>query len=466
MKIKNTLLWALIGGFLFTSCNKDDNTPDIKDENKINTWIYHVMNDNYLYYKDMPSTSQLDINLSPSNFFTSLLSRTNEMKYNDNQVGYFYSYIEVPESATKADLAKNTYGLDYVIYRLPDNTYLVRVLYVLPNSSADQAGIRRGDYISQVNNEKLSASNINKLRSGGAVSLIKAYYDADKNGFVEDKTNPVAMSASSTMYENPVYLSKVIETQGKKIGYLMYNAFRTGPTGFEDKSYDRELIQKITSLKADAVDEMILDLRYNGGGYLTSAVTLGSLLCPQSALSELFAITRMNDKQESSNSERNKFFHSKDSIGASNLDLKRLYIIAGSQTASASELIINCLRPYMDVIHVGSRTEGKNVGSLEYTSTNFPGYILHPITSKIFNKDHQSDYRNGFVPDSKNLYDEFDKPEVSMYPLGDINDPYVQLALKDMGLNTSDQPVTRSVRSLNLRMLKREPVSDCSGIRL
>lgn len=465
MKIKNTLLWALVGGFLLTSCNKEDHTPEVKEENKVNTWIYHVMNDNYLYYKDMPSTSQLDINLSPSDFFTSLLSRTNEMKYNSNQVGYFYSYIEVPQS-TKADLAKNTYGLDFVIYRLPNNNYLVRVLYVLPNSSAEKAGIKRGDFISRINNEYLTASNINGLRSGGAVSLIKAHYDEKQNTFVED-VDPIAMGASSTMYENPVYLSRVIETQGKKIGYLMYNAFRTGPAGFEDKSYDRELIQKVVALKTSAVDEMILDLRYNGGGYLTSAVTLGSLFCPESALSQLFAITRMNDKQESNNSEREKFFHSKDSIGSSNLDLKRLYVIAGSQTASASELIINCLRPYMDVIHIGSTTEGKNVGSLEYTSANFPGYSLHPITSKIFNKDLQSDYRNGFVPEAKNRYDEFDEPQVNMYPIGDENDPYIQLALKDMGLNSSTVPQnTRANNTLNYRVIKREKITDLSGIRL
>ncbi|MGL5771628.1 MAG: hypothetical protein ACRCX1_02445, partial [Bacteroidales bacterium] len=222
MKIKNTLLWALMGGFLLTSCSKDDHTPEVKEENKVNTWIYHVMNDNYLYYKDMPSTSQLDINLSPSDFFTSLLSRTNEMKYNSNQVGYFYSYIEVPQS-TKADLAKNTYGLDFVIYRLPNNNYLVRVLYVLPDSSGEKAGIKRGDFISRINNEYLTASNINGLRSGGAVNLIKAHYDEKQNTFVDD-VDPIAMGASSTMYENPVYLSRVIETQGKKIGYLMYNA--------------------------------------------------------------------------------------------------------------------------------------------------------------------------------------------------------------------------------------------------
>ncbi|MGL5732238.1 MAG: S41 family peptidase, partial [Bacteroidales bacterium] len=221
------------------------------------------------------------------------------------------------------------------------------------------------------------------------------------------------------------------------------------------------------ALKTSAVDEMILDLRYNGGGYLTSAVTLGSLFCPESALSQLFAITRMNDKQESNNSEREKFFHAKDSIGSSNLDLKRLYVIAGSQTASASELIINCLRPYMDVIHIGSTTEGKNVGSLEYTSANFPGYSLHPITSKIFNKDLQSDYRNGFVPEAKNRYDEFDEPQVNMYPIGDENDPYIQLALKDMGLNSSAAPQnTRAINMLNYRVIKREKITDLSGIRL
>lgn len=466
MKIKNTLLWALMGGFLLASCSKDDNTPEVKEENKVNTWIYHVMNDNYLYYKDMPSTAQLDVSLSPSDFFTSLLSRTNEMKYNANQVGYFYSYIEVPQS-TKADLAKNTYGLDFVIYRLPNNNYLVRVLYVLPNSSAEKAGIKRGDFISRINNEFLTSSNVGGLRSGGSVSLVKAHYDEAQKTFVEDIASPVAMQASSTMYENPVYLSKVIETQGKKIGYLMYNAFRTGPAGFEDKSYDRELVQKVAALKTNGVEEMILDLRYNGGGYLTSAVTLGSLLCPESALSQLFAITRMNDKQEPNNSERNKFFHSKDSIGSSNLDLKRLYIIAGSQTASASELVINCLRPYMDVIHIGSTTEGKNVGSLEYTSANFPGYSLHPITSKIFNKNNQSDYRNGFTPEVKNKYDEFDEPQVNMYPLGDVNDPYIQLALKDMGLNNSVAPQkTKTTSTLNYRVVKREKISDLSGIRL
>ena len=91
-------------------------------------------------------------------------------------------------------------------------------------------------------------------------------------------------------------------------------------------------------------------------------------------------------------------------IGNANLDLKRIYVLTGGVTASASEAVINCLIPYLtrsNITIIGEKTIGKRVGGNTFGTKEEYGWLLHPITLRIYNADHNADYANGFEPDVK-----------------------------------------------------------------
>jgi len=197
----------------------------------------------------------------------------------------------------------------------------------------------------------------------------------------------------------------------KKIGYLVYNAF--------NYTYHTELNDAFGEFKNENIEELILDLRYNGGGRGLTASFLASMIYGQASTEEIFAKLIYNSKNSDSNSIYPffdiAFIYNKDGAYSGNdvpinrlTNLSKLYVITSDDTASASELIINGLMPYIEVIKVGTTTYGKNVGS--YTMYDSPDFTqnganpshtmaLQPITSKAFNKLDQSDYTQGFEPD-------------------------------------------------------------------
>ncbi|MGL4332057.1 MAG: S41 family peptidase [Bacteroidales bacterium] len=434
------ITFLLVSSFVFISC-EDKNKEVLKEKTqneRVNEWVYSEMNNQYLYYKDMPASTRLDYSIDPKDFFASLLSRQQEMKVDGNNREYFYSYMETPENTKSVFSSDLTYGLDFVRYPNPQisGSEIARILYVLKDSPAERAGIKRGDFIYKVNNELLNATNYALLKSGQAINVYKAAFVVNSEGKTQyvQYSAPVNIAAAQGMDENPIHYSNVLEYDGRKIGYIVYNTFKFGPTDDPvDFRYENELRDLMKSFKNQGVTDLILDLRYNGGGYLRTAQLLASTIVPSSGLGQLMAIQEMNDKMEKLNKEKETNFYPASNIGDANLNLNRLVVIGTRFTASASELIINCLRPYMSVIHVGEVTEGKNVGSYSIKNDKFPGYKLQPITIKIYNKLHESNYRDGFKPTDGYAYDEIGSARL-LAPFGSIDDEYLKMSLKALGV--------------------------------
>ena len=186
----------------------------------------------------------------------------------------------------------------------------------------------------------------------------------------------------------------------------MYNQF------VADKS--EEINNVFKEYKDQAIDDLILDLRYNGGGSIRNCVELASMITGQFK-NEIFAKEQWNKKTEAYLLENfgketilNRFvsfLQTGEQINS--LNLNRIFIITSSETASASELIINGLRPYIDVIHVGGQTTGKNVASItvydyvdeEQTKNPNHTYAIQPIVLKIANSEGYADYVDGLIPD-------------------------------------------------------------------
>ena len=274
---------------------------------------------------------------------------------------------------------RKTYGFDFVIYGYDDETVCVVVTYTYADSPASKAGLQRGDVIVQVNGKTMTRASsgaaqlsqeaidiINKeLLGGNKVELGLLRYDAAKEKYASKTLSMEAVE----MYEDPVLLSKVFDCGGKKVGYLVFTSFTLEAC--------EKLIKVAADLKAEGVGELILDLRYNSGGFVMTENVLASLLAPEANVlaGDVLSTEVFNDQLAKYYADKkidtNTYFttefvlnkgqadeHKFSSAGA-NIGITRIYAIVDSGTASASEAIICDLYPYMDITLVGRKTHGK-----------------------------------------------------------------------------------------------------------
>ncbi len=410
--------------FIFASCG-EDRSGEYAELTQEDRWIEQQMQNIYLWYYDMPTVKEENYFAEPKEFFESLLST----KCRDGE-GDHFSYFEsdkTDNSATDNSLLideTSSYGFDFMIYNDPTGTTahkMARVLFVLPDSPADEAGLKRGDWILKVRGINVTDNNYGYLLQGGATTLTTASLNSTTEegeivlSWGEETT--LEIGASRQVTSNPFYKVEVFSQSGKNIGYLMYDHYSPGPTDTSTE-YNEKMKQIFGDFKSRGVNEFILDLRYNPGGVMSCITELCSFLAPVQNLGQpLFSLQYNN-----LNTNRNTTSHLNANLAAQNLGLNTLYVITSPYTASASETTIYCLKPYMDVKVIGSTTVGKNVASLGIASPY--NFTLHPIVATIYNCKNQSDYENGIRPDY--FYNEFSNTD----PLGEIGDPQSDALLK------------------------------------
>ncbi|KAA6344671.1 hypothetical protein EZS27_007727 [termite gut metagenome] len=392
----------IIGTFLYlilsVSCGGEDRRKEYTEITEVPHWIESVMREHYYWYENIP-TQGLNFFAEPDVFFNSLLSNEDGKRRNGKQ--YYYSTLkDLSKTANTRSLQQPeySYGFDFVLYKL-ENTgsttarYAALILYVVPNSPAERAELKRGMWILDVNGKTITEANYNLLSGGEAAELSIGIWL--ENGISSLGVYPI--EAACEIEDNPVHYYNIYKApdNGKRIGYLVYNHFTAGKTE-NDKTYNGDLLEVSNIFKNEGVNECILDLRYNNGGLLTSAQLLCSILAPQSALGKSAGYLEFNDKY---NPQIEAITLNPNNLqGGANLNLTTLYVITGEATASASEMLINTLSPYMNVILIGTKTEGKNVGSITFKDDKYT-WELHPIVCKIYNSENNSDYANGFIPD-------------------------------------------------------------------
>lgn len=267
------------------------------------------------------------------------------------------------------------------------------VRYVLPNTSAEDQGVERGMLFNRIDGSELNENNVFDLLKPDSYTIGLAELD-DQNLTSLDQT----ITLTKTEYtEDPVYIHKTITQQNHKIGYLMYNGFTA--------SFDDELNNTFGDFKAQGITDLVIDLRYNGGGSIETSSDLASMVTGQFN-GQLFVTEVYNDNFE----DQKRDFDNKVRSGATinSLNLNKVFIITTQSTASASELLISGLRPYINVVQVGETTIGKFQGSVTlYDSSDFsrsavlPGhsYAMQPLVLKSVNADGFSDFINGLTPD-------------------------------------------------------------------
>ena len=324
------------------------------------------------------------------------------------------------------------------------------VQYVVEGSPADNAGLKRGDIFRGINGENITLSNFARLLDNDIYDLSMATVRRTENWYQINNLDEKVMVQAVDLNENPIHTFRMYNFGSRTVGYLLYNSFRF--------NFHKELNDRFGTFKEYGVDELVLDLRYNGGGSLLTSAILASMISGESENS-VFAELRYNDKRSSNNVEfpfleevpifdgNGEFINDSE---LNSLGLSRVYILASERTASASETVINGLRPYgVEVIIIGTKTIGKDEGSI--TVYDAPGALysprneqqrsminpnhkraMQPIVFKIFNA-YGEDYPNGFAPSpGTTVQNEFNYLEEGLPPLGDPQEQLFKSALGHM----------------------------------
>lgn len=392
MKARNLLIvlaGLLVMPLYFGGCAVD-RWEAYAGQTRTDRWIDDTMRVWYYWKQDIPHTNDLNYFSPPFEFFASVLSEQ------DGKDGQPFSTIDSLDAPATRGVPSTDYGygFQYTTNHVEDNdtALYARLLYVSPDSPAGEAGLERGDWILEMDGEPITENNYSRLNGGEGITLTVGYYDAAQDTILA-YAEPQTLTPARTFYDNPVHYRNVYVSGSKRVGYLVYNHFTGGLTE-SSTEYDDDLREAFSYFATEQVNEFVLDLRYNNGGQLSCASLLCAMLAPSSALGQTLAYLEFNE----SIGEQEMVFDESLIQGGANLNLSRLYVLTSTETASASEMLINCLKPYMEVVLVGGTTVGKNVASRAFVNEELM-LEMRPIVCKLYNADRESEYAEGFTAD-------------------------------------------------------------------
>lgn len=392
---------------LFSSC-----VPDNNDDNLIvNKWINEEMVDYYYWYNKMPNIAPSN-STNPEDYFNSLLY-TQEDKWSfitDDYEGLISEFEGTPSTMG--------YSPDFRLFTGTDKVFII-VEFVYRNSPAEKAGLKRGDIIIKINGEMMTTSNYADLYSGDSYTVTLGHF----NGSGIYETSKTISMTAAVLDLDPVLCDTVYTKGSKKIGYIALSEFIShDPFVAKVQPVFEEFIQK-------GITDLIVDLRYNGGGEQNAAIWLASAIAPATTIASSSLIIQLyyNDKLQSlMDSKKESKFYFEKSPGV-NFNLDKVYFLTAYGTASASELVMVGLEPYMNVIQVGDTTYGKYTGMWVIGDTHEPprhNWGILPIVMKYANADGKTDFKDGLAPD---YYVEDDL--INAVPFGATYDPQIDEAI-------------------------------------
>ena len=412
----NKLKIILLLFLAFTSCEKQEDNY-VPENLQVNDFIWKGLNLYYLWQADVPDLTdnrfgnQTELNnfltgySNPNDLFQHLLNKPIS-QFPEGEAIDRFSVIFSDYSKLEGILSGTTLndGMDFGLKYKSSNSNEIFgwVRYVLPNSDAATKNVQRGMIFYGINGTTLTDVNYRDLINLDTYTIYLANYD---NGNITPNGQSITLT-KSLLSENPVYLTKVIESGSHKIGYLIYNGFYS--------QYESQLNAAFDQLKSQGVTDLVLDLRYNSGGSIATAGRLASMITGQFN-GQIFGKEQWNAKAQAYYNQTNPselidLFPNTIGNGQAinSLNLNKVYVLTSKSTASASELVINGLEPYINVVQIGDVTVGKNVGSVTlYDSPTFSKkdinskhkYAMQPLVLKITNKNNFGDYINGLQPD-------------------------------------------------------------------
>ncbi|QRA44607.1 S41 family peptidase [Chryseobacterium cucumeris] len=420
--------------FLISCTNNNDESAPVFPEGStefVNLWVQDSMKRYYYWADEMPAKP--DYQLPVKDFFKSLLSPKDRFSF----------MVNTEDSSSYPRSIRNMYGFDYTIVQLANNEVVTVVKLVLQNSPAFNAGLERGMIITKVNGKAMTAANAEAMASSiKDQTVVELTVGKWQNGSVTDEKSITVYYGFS--FEQPV-LSKIFEKNGKKVGYLYIYDFPDGMT--------QTLYQKFGEFKMAGVQELILDLRYNYGGSVSSAAALCSLIPSGLSSASPFIIFKGNKN----GGEVKRTFSQQiaydpkaldfATLRANALGLQKVCILTSNSTASAAEIVVNNLKPYMQVIQIGDTTLGKDMAGFVVEDKRKPRKIswqIHPVIYKVFNASGAGEYSSGISPQSN--VNEF--AGLPLLPLGDPNETLISSALNGGYFKSADHEKNGNIKIL------------------
>lgn len=327
-----------------------------------------VMNDLYFWYQHIPDVKPWRYK-SPEAYLEAVRYRPLDSRF---------SYITSKAEYTALFSESQYVGFGFST-RTTDTS--ITVLQVFPDSPASEAQLGRGDRIVAVDGRTVAS-----LVASGAIGGV---FGPDEAGVAisADVVSRDGQQRSVTLRKRvvtipPVSLTRAFQVDGRVVGYLMFRQFVRPSTAALDEAF--------AALRQAGATELVLDLRYNGGGLVDVAVHLGSLIGDAATSGQVFARMQHNDKNKQYD-ETLRF----EAIDPP-LRLTRLFVITTQASASASEMVINSLEPYLPVVVIGERTFGKPVGQYGIEMCD---KVLLPVAFITVNVNGEGNYFDGIAPD-------------------------------------------------------------------
>lgn len=411
---------------LLNSCSSNEpfslEEPTIPSENAYeaqNRWIYSQMNRNYLWREDLPDSLACNFNQNTKEFFESILSPKDRFSYLTTNSNYSPS-------------RQNSWGFAYQKFMDRNGRVGMQVLYKIRYNQ----NITEGDWLMAIDNEEATFVKL-EISEEGLFEIIP-------NSEFEISSSISGIDSSI----NTVICDTVYVVNNRKIGYMCY-------VEFDDIA---DLHDPMRKFKESNITELILDLRYNPGGFVNTCNFLCNCIVPESAYDNVFQQCSYNDilsayYEKTTGYDRTFTFfkrpHNNDAttigIQVVPLNLKRIFILTSKHTASASEAAIICMRPYMDVTMIGETTVGKGVGSRNFSDNQYK-YAIQPIIMRYYNSLGETTPDEGLTPDYY-VSDGYSTPKRE---IGDTQEPLLNYALS-LIVPTAYQFASTS-RSINLEL--------------
>ncbi|AUP80840.1 S41 family peptidase [Flavivirga eckloniae] len=461
MKNLKALTLLLILTLLITGCYDDGDDITTVTTSEINDFVWKGMNALYLYKQNVPNlannrfssdedyTNYLEDFTKPQDLFESLIY---ERKTVDRFSWIVDDYFELERQFQGIT---GTNGMEFGFFATPNSSTegFCAIRLVLPNSPADNNNLKRGDIFYGIDGNRLTNDNINALLNQETYTINLGFYnDKGTPETTDDSIDPLNKDITLTKVqytENPIHKTDVITVGGEKVGYLMYNGFTSGS--------ENALNTVFADFKSNNIQHLIVDLRYNPGGSVSTETYLASMITGQFT-GEVFQKLVYNEDLQAENNTY-KFTNKIDEGSAINsLGLTKLYILTTGRSASASEGLINGLNPYIDVIQLGTNTTGKTQASITiYDSPNFgkkganPGhtYAMQPLVANGVNKDDVTVPSSGITPKI-----ELEESPLNYGILGNIDEPLLAAALADIEGSTVKIANIKAKSGLSFKLLK------------
>ena len=335
----------------------------------VNTFAYNVMDTYYLW------NSEITDGLASWKMADEPIAKVKEIRYKDKSGKDIDRWTvltdDIDSMISSTGGVSTTYGMDFKLYWYDQTQTTVCMVVTLtyPGSPAEKAGLKRGDVIVKIGGKTLGKDDYGTL-------LYDGFLYAKSCTLTDMNAKEYSMTAVE-MYEDPILARKVIElADGTKVGYLFFNSFTLNAC--------EDLVEAGRYFRSEGIESLILDMRYNGGGYVTTETVLASMIAPEAEVKagSVFETAVYNDILSKAWGEDNTCFSEKieysfsgkdytvDLSGA-NMGVSHLYAILTEDSASASESLLVGLMPYMDVKIFGQQSHGKYCSGIMYSAKDW-----------------------------------------------------------------------------------------------